>query len=38
VTEKTVEGHLSHAYDKLGIRLRGGLAGALAGGRAALAS
>jgi len=29
VTEKTVEGHLSHSYDKLGIRSRAGLADAL---------
>jgi DNA-binding CsgD family transcriptional regulator len=29
VTEKTVEGHLSHAYDKLGIRSRSALPDAL---------
>jgi DNA-binding CsgD family transcriptional regulator len=31
VTQKTVEGHLRNAYDKLGIRTRLGLAEALAG-------
>ena len=31
VTSKTVEGHLSHAYPKLGVRSRAGLARALVG-------
>ena len=38
VTEKTVEGHLSHAYDKLGIRSRLDLPDALGAGAANAAS